>query len=126
MTVVRLTAAVQSCTSSLPNSDCAVVQLLLSKLCSLLLSDLAHKSKTRHNPPPKGRKRGKASVAADPKSVTPADRIRVYPNEHFTVSNKKLFRCACREELAMTKSVIELHVNLRSIKINGEEGFVPE
>ena len=31
--------------------------------------------------PPKGVKRGKGAVAADPKSVTPTDRVRAYPNE---------------------------------------------
>ena len=74
---------------------------------SPLLSDLAWKRKVRSNPP-KGVKRGKgAVVAADPKDVTPTDRVRAYPNKPFSVSNKRLFCSACREEIAMKKSVID-------------------
>ena len=60
--------------------------------------------------PPTGVKRGKGAVAADPKGVTPADRVRAYPNEPFSVSNKKLFCMACRDELVMKKSEIDIHV----------------
>ena len=63
---------------------------------------------------PSGVKRGKGAVAVDPKSVTPADRVRSYPNGPFTVSNRKLFCDVCREELAMKKSVIDLHI--KSVK----------
>ena len=57
---------------------------------------------------------GRGALATDPKGVTPTDRVRAYPNEPFSVSNKKLFCSACREELAMIKSVIDLHV--KSVK----------
>ena len=40
--------------------------------------------------------------------------FKLYTGEPFTVSNKKLFCSACREELATKKSAIELH--LKSIK----------
>ena len=56
----------------------------------------------------------KGAVAVDPKDITPADKVRMYPNEPISVSNKKLFCMACREELAMKKSVINLHV--KSVK----------
>ena len=89
------------------------VNSLLSKLRAPLPSDLARKRKVQSNPPT-GVKRGKGAVAADPKGVTPADRVRAYPNEPFSVSNKKLFCSACREDVAMKKSVIDLHV--KSVK----------
>ena len=55
-------------------------------------SVLSRKRKMRQNLPPTGRKRGKCRVVANPKGITPAERVRAYPNEHFNVnSNKKLF-----------------------------------
>jgi len=54
--------------------------------------------------------------------VAPIDRFRAYPGEPFTVSNRKLFCSASREELATKKSVIELH--LKSVKHSrGKERF---
>ncbi len=63
------------------------------------------------NPPPKGVERGKGAVTTDPKSISPLDRVKAYPGENFTVSNK-LFCSACREEVAVKKSVVELYVTL--------------
>ena len=65
------------------------VHSLLSKLRAPLPSDLGRKRKVWSHPPT-GVKRGKSAVAADSKGVTPADRVRAYPNEPFSVSNKKL------------------------------------
>ena len=45
----------------------------------------------------------------DPKRVPEADRIKQFPNEHFTLSGGKLFCLACREELSTKKSILELH-----------------
>ena len=84
---------------------------LLSRLRSPIPSDLARKRRIRQNPPPpKGQKRGTGHVVAEPKNVVPADRAKAYPDEHFTVSNKKLFCSTCREEVATKKSVINAHV----------------
>ena len=90
-----------------------VVNFLLIKLRTPPPSDLARKRKVR-SVPPKGVKRGKGAVAADLKSVTPTDRVRDYPNELFSVSNKILFCSACREEIAMKKSVIDQRI--KSVK----------
>lgn len=95
--------------SSVTETSSSEVNSLLSRLRAPLPSDLSRKRKVRSNPP-SGVKRGRGTVASDPKSVTPADRVRSYPNESLTVSNKKLFCDACREELAMKKSVIDLHI----------------
>ena len=83
---------------------------ILDRLRSPTPSDLARKRKIRQNLPPKGVKRGKGRGFADPKGVVPADRVRNYPEESFTVSNNRLFCSACREEVATKQSVIELHI----------------
>lgn len=46
----------------------------------------------------------------NPKRVTPAERVSQYKDEPFTVSAGKLFCLACREEVALKKSVIDNHV----------------
>lgn len=112
------------------SSDTTVVSLL-SKLRSPPPSDLARKRKVRQNPPPpKGVKRGKGTVLADPKNVKPADRVLTYPEECLTVSNKKLFCSACREELATKKSVIESHIKSQKhergkkrLSMNSQQGY---
>ena len=47
---------------------------------------------------------------SDPKTITPAMRVKAYPEECFVVSADKLFCTACREELSMKASVLTLHV----------------
>lgn len=96
------------------SSTSSGVTSLLSKLRAPLPSDLARKRKIRSNNPPKGAKRGKGAVVADPKSIKPTDRVRVYPDELFKVSNNRLFCMACREELATKKSMIDFHI--KSVK----------
>jgi len=71
-------------------SSSVAVDFLLSKLRSPLPSESARKRKIRKNPP-KEQKRGKGTAADDPKNVAPIDRVRAYPGEPFTVSNRKLF-----------------------------------
>ena len=88
---------------------------LLSCLCAPTPSELAQKRKVRANPP-KGIKRGKGYVSTDPKSVSPEDRVKAYPSENLTVSIKNLFCTACREEVALKKSVIESHVSSQKHK----------
>ena len=48
------------------------------------------------------------TTASTPKSVSPHNRVKAYPEERLTVSNNKLFCTACREELSLKKSVLEL------------------
>ena len=92
------------------------VPSLLYRLKSPQASDLARKRKLKCNLP-KGTKKGKGSVASNPKNVSPLDRVKAYPNEHFTVSyNKKLFCSTCQEEVAIKKSVIECHIVSRKHK----------
>lgn len=73
-------------------------------------SVLSRKRKLHQNLPPTGSKRGKCRVPANPKRITPVERVRAYLNEYFSVnSNNKLFRLACREEV-VTKKSIDLYV----------------
>ena len=46
----------------------------------------------------------------EPKSVTPEQRVKEFPEEKLVVSARKLFCTACREELALKKSIIELYI----------------
>ena len=95
---------------------------LLARLRSPRPSDLARKRQVKSNPP-RGARKGKGTVTADPKTVSPSDRVKAYHGEHFTVSNKKLFCRACREELAVKKSVIECHIASQKHK-RGKERIV--
>ncbi len=96
---------------------------ILSRLRAPLPSELSHKRKIRMNPPPKGVKCGKGAVTADPKSITPLDCVKAYPGENFTVSNNTLFCSACREEVAVKKSVVELHITSQKHK-RGKERLI--
>ena len=96
-----------SSTSNQPDSD--TVPSLLQRLRSPIPSALSRKRSMKTNPPT-GSKRGKGRCVADPKSVSVSDRVKAYPGENFISSNNKLFCPACREEIALKKSVIELHI----------------
>ena len=84
---------------------------LLSRLKSPTASALARKRKVPSNPPI-GRKKSKGSSSFNPKTVVPADRVKLYPNEYLKVhpTLKMLFCTACREPVSLKKSVIDLHI----------------
>ncbi len=83
---------------------------LLDKLRAPLRSELSRKRKVEK--PKTANKKHKAGVAntTDPKSVTPATRIKEFPNECLAVRSGKLFCTACREELALKKSTVKNHI----------------
>lgn len=92
-----------------PSTSVAVdVPSLLSKLRSPAPSDLSRKRKLNTNPP-KGLKRGKGAVAAEP-SVPPSTRIKEFANENLSVVSRKLFCEACREPVSVKKSVLLQHI----------------
>lgn len=76
---------------------------LLDKLRAPLRSELSRKRKVER--PKTANKKHKSGVAntTDPKSVTPATRVKQFPNECLAVRSGKLFCTACREELAHKK-----------------------
>ena len=81
-----------------------------SLLSHLRASDLARKRAVHRNPPPAGKRRSRGRGANEPKSVTPRQRVSEHPGEWLTVSNKRLFCKACREELSLVSSVINNHL----------------
>ena len=83
---------------------------LLPHLRAPRLSDLARKRAVHRNPPPLGKRRSRGRGANEPKSVTPRQRMNEHPGECLTVSNKRLFCRACREELSLVSSVISNHL----------------
>ena len=99
------------------------IQLQTSSLLSVLkapkASNLSRKQVQAKNPPC-GKRRCRGTSTYDPKGIGPAQRVREYPNEPFSVSNKKLFCKACREELSIKKSSVENHIKL-SKHVKGKE-----
>ena len=58
------------------------------------------------NPPREGTCKKHPSCSSNPKSVTPTQRAREFPNEEwFTVSAKTLFCDACRQEVSLRHSI---------------------
>ena len=96
-------------TTTSSEASTSTASSLLDRLRSPQPSDLARKRHVKSNPP-RGSWKGKGKVTADPKSVSPSDRVKAYPGENFIVSNKKLFCRGCREELALKKSIVENHI----------------
>ena len=70
---------------------------LLDCLYRPTASELAQKRKVDKNPP-KGKKKSRGSCVSNPKTITPQQRVNQYKNEFFSVSNKKLFCQACRDD----------------------------
>ena len=87
---------------SAPVTD-TVVPSLLSRLKQAPLSAVNRKRKVAQNLPHNGKRRKPPRCLNEPKSVTPEQRVKEFPEE-------KLFCTACREELALKKSIIELHI----------------
>ena len=73
-------------------------------------SELACKRRVAHNLPHDGRRVKVPKHSHDSKSIQPEQRVREFPNECLTVSAKKLFCTACREEVALKRSIISSHV----------------
>ena len=101
--IQTLSSSSQPEESSSYESD--VVTTLLSKLKALTVSNLARKRRVSRNPA-RSSKRSKTAVTTEPK-ISPASRVREFPNECLTVSNSKLFCTACRDPLSVKKSVIQ-------------------
>ena len=67
--------------------------------------------------------KSKPSCSADPKSVTPIQRVREFPKEDLSQSAGKLFCNACREELSVKLGIIKFHV-ASSKHLAGKEALV--
>ncbi len=69
---------------------------LLSRLRAPTASDLARKRKVSTNPP-LGTKRSKGSSASDPKSISPAEQVKQYPDQQLTVCGQASESTVTRE-----------------------------
>ena len=86
------------------------VQSLLSHLKQAPVSSVNRKRKVAQNLSRDGKRHKSPRCESDPKGVRPEQRVKEFPNHSLTVSAGKLFCNACREELSLKKSVVELHI----------------
>ncbi len=106
--------------SSYPSSSGTETELtspcvsLLQRLRSHMTSELARKRKIDRNPRPKGKIKARGQGANGPKSVSPSQHVSENPGECLTVSSKRLFCTACREELSLVSCVVRNDV--KSVK----------
>ena len=73
-------------------------------------SELGHKQKEAKNPTSEQRSVTAPKSSANPKSVTPKQRVREFPGQTFKVSAGKLYYCTYREEVGLKKSIVTCHV----------------
>ena len=110
------TSSQSSCSVYTPSSsqssgECSeTAPSLLSRLKQAPQSILTRKRRVAQNLPHDGKRRKAPKCTTEPKSVTADQRVKEFPDEKLTVSSKKLFCSACREEVAVKKSIIEQHL----------------
>ena len=76
--------------STVPTSS-SESENILSRLRSPKDSEISRKRKIQLNPPPKGKRRSRGHGTFDPKSVTPLQRVKDFPEQNLCVSNKNYF-----------------------------------
>ena len=81
----------------------------LSRLRSPQPAEICRKRKVAVNPPC-GKRRSRGRGNFNPASVTPAQRVKEFPDQPLNVSAGKLFCRACREELSTKLSVLRYHL----------------
>ena len=93
---------------------------LLERLKSPKPSELSRKRKVEClNRPATYKKHSHQAGAVnptDPKNISPATRVKEFPDECLTVRSNKLFCSACREEVALKKSTVKAILSERNIK----------
>ena len=82
----------------------------LDKLRAPKHSEICRKRKVHTNPPPVGKKRSVCVGKYDPRSVRPSQRASEFPSECLVDSAGKLFCKACRENIAIKRSVVQNHI----------------
>ena len=113
-------SSVAAGTSDADTSSSSSGPSLLDKLRAPRLSTLTRIRKIHCNTPPLGKKKSRGRSASDPKSVTPAQRVKEFDGEHIVVSSGKLFCRACREQLSTKRSVLSCHVKSKK-HLDGKE-----
>ena len=91
-------------------SDSTDVPSLLSCLKQAPLACTNRKRKVAQNLPTERKRYKLPSSSNDPKRITPVQRLSEFPDQKLVVSRGRLFCTACCEEVALKKSIIELHV----------------
>ena len=112
-----------SSSSSTISDSSTTAKSLMDSLRTPTASELSRKRKIDCNKPPKGKKRSRGTCSSDPKFITPEQRVKQHPKGCFSVSNKKLFCLACREELSVKSSVVANWAYKISETLNGKESF---
>lgn len=110
----------QSSELSSSYSSNSLTESLLSRLHRPTLSELSRKRKIDENPPRGKRRSCGLAGASDSKSVTPQQWVAEFSNLKLTVSNKKLFCSACREELSVKCSVVRMNIQSAKHKTSKE------
>ena len=59
--------------------------LILEALKAPKASDLTRQCKVDCNPPPKGKRRARGEGSSEPKTVSPRERVRAFPDDCLTV-----------------------------------------
>ena len=95
---------------SISDSTDSCVSTLLSRLRQAPLAINNRKGKVARNLPSVRKRFKRPSQSNDPKRVAPEQRMKEFPDQNFVVSAGKLFCTACREEVALKKSIIQLHI----------------
>ena len=107
----------RSPSSSVPSSA-NTPSTLLSILHAAQPSNLMRPHKVKRNPPVEMTLH--IQTSRDPKSISPKQQLKEFPEEALTVSADELFCTACREELALKATVLKLHFQSRKHK-DGKE-----
>ena len=96
---------------------------LLDRLRAPALSELSRKRKIYANSAsPVGKKRSTSQVRKfDPQNVKPSQRMSEFPGEHLCVSAERLFCKACRETLAVKRSVVQCHLKSKKNESSKEQ-----
>ena len=68
---------------------------ILEALKAPKASDLTCKRKVDCNPPPKGKRRARREGSSEPKTVSPRERVREFPDECLTVTGKGARKLFC-------------------------------
>ena len=88
----------------------STVVSLLERLKAPKKSELTRKRKIFTNPREHGMRKKRPSCSSNPKSVTPSQRVKEFPNECLTVSARTLFCEACRQEVSLRRCIVKNHI----------------
>ena len=96
--------------STTRSSNSVTVTSLLARLKQAPPAIVNRKRKIAQNLPFERKRLKHPSHFSDPKRVTPEQRVKEFSGEKLIVSHGKLFCTACKEEMGLKKSIIELHI----------------